>query len=215
MGPIIIIAVLALLGWLSVSAVRSLLARGVGFPWWAILVSCVIVGFCLGVWFGFFFEYQPSPRLRVIGCPVPVVCFVLETSADGKEQWTDFITPAPLLFAASNVLLWAFVSVYPAWLANTLWRFVGRRGVGRRVAVEPELEVRLKRAAEAAFASAFADRMCSGSEVWAVEGDSMIVAVYQRHIRPSNAPTFFAVTLPDMGATLMTDPLKYRPRGLK
>jgi ABC-type xylose transport system permease subunit len=98
MGPIIIIAVLALLGWLSVSTVRSLRARGVGFPWWATLVGCVIVGFCLGVWFGFFFEY---------------------------------------------------------------------------------------------------------------------LAVYQRHIRPSNAPTFFAVTLPDMGATLMTDQLKYRPRGLK
>jgi hypothetical protein len=64
-------------------------------------VGCVIVGFCLGVWFGFFFEYQPSPRLRVIGCPVPVVCFVLQKSADGKEQWTDFMNG--FMFASSSV----------------------------------------------------------------------------------------------------------------
>ncbi len=127
MGPIIIIVALALLGWLSVVAVRSLRVRGIGWPWWSALGICLAAGFALGVWFGFFFEYQPSPRLRILGCPVPVVAFALEKSADGEEHWTDFVTPAPLLFAASNVLLFSFVSIYPVWLANTLWRWVRRR----------------------------------------------------------------------------------------
>lgn len=84
----------------------------------------------MGIWFGFFFEYQPSPQLRVMGCPVPVACFALEKSAAGEEHWADFVAPEPLplFFAASNVLLLIFVSVYPVWLANTLWRFVRNRG---------------------------------------------------------------------------------------
>ena len=123
MGPIILTAVLALLGWLAFLAVRSLKRRGVRPTWYVALVGCLIIGFALGIWFGFYFEYRPSPRLRVVGCPVPVVCFALEKYADGQEYWTDYVPPAPLLFAMSNVLLFSFVSVYPVWLVNTLWRF--------------------------------------------------------------------------------------------
>lgn len=130
MGPIIVTVVLALLGGVSFVAVRSLKRRTVGLMWWTALVGCLVAGFALGVWLGFYFEYQPSPRLRIIGCPVPVVAFALEKSADGEERWTDFVTPAPLLFAASNVFLFSVVSVYPVWLVNTLWRFV--RGRGKR-----------------------------------------------------------------------------------
>jgi hypothetical protein len=69
----------------------------------------------------------------LVGCPVPVVCFALEKSDDGTERWTDFIVPEPLplLFATSNVLLLSFVSVYPAWIANTLWRLVHGETRGR------------------------------------------------------------------------------------
>ena len=68
------------------------------------------------------FEYQPKPKFRVIGFPVPAVCFVLEKHGDEEEHWVDYVSPAPLLFAASNVFLFSFVSVYPVWLVNTLWR---------------------------------------------------------------------------------------------
>ncbi len=128
MGLVILFVVLALLGWLSVRAVRSLWARGVGPLWWAALVGCIVVGFALGVWFGFFFEYQPEAKIRVIGWPVPIVCFVLEKSADGEERWIDYVSPEPLLFGGSSVLLFSFVSIYPVWLANTLCRLVRGRG---------------------------------------------------------------------------------------
>jgi hypothetical protein len=123
MGQIIIIGVLTLLGWLAFIAVCSLNRRGVGSGWWTALVGCVGSGFALGVWLGFFFEYQPEPKFRVIGCPVPVVCFVLEKDRDGEEHWVDYVTPVPLFFATSNVVLLSIVSIYPVWLANTLWRF--------------------------------------------------------------------------------------------
>lgn len=130
MGPLILIAVLALLGWLGLCAVRSLWAHRVGWPWWTALAVCLAIGFSLGVWFGFFFEYQPSPRLRIISCPVPVVAFALETDADGKECWTDFVSPVPELFAMSNVVLFSLVSVYPVWLANVFWRVALKRRSG-------------------------------------------------------------------------------------
>jgi hypothetical protein len=125
MGPIILIVVLALPGWLSVIAVRSLRARGVGWPWWSALVGCVVIGFALGVWFGFFFKYQPEPTFRVIGFPLPSACFVQKMDIDGVERWIDYPS-APN--ALADVLLFSFISAYPMWLANTLWRLVHRRG---------------------------------------------------------------------------------------
>jgi hypothetical protein len=122
MGLIVIIVGLALLGWIYVCAIRSLRARGVGLLWWTALVGSLVIGFAVGVWGGFFFEYQPEPKFRVIGCPVPVVCFVFEKHGDGEEHWVDYVTPVPLLFAMSNVFLFSFVSVYPVWLVNTFWR---------------------------------------------------------------------------------------------
>jgi len=121
---IINLVVLTLLGWLAFLAVRSLKRRGVGWPWWVVLGVCLAIGFALGDWFGFHFEYQLSLRFRVFSFPLPSAFFVLESYPDGEERWTDFITPAPWLFAASNVVLFIFVSVYPVWLAHTLWRFV-------------------------------------------------------------------------------------------
>jgi hypothetical protein len=90
-------------------------------------VVCLIVGVAAGIWGGFFFEYQPEPNFRVLGCPVPAAFFVLEKHGDSDEIWVDYITPAPLLFAASNVFLLAFVFVYPVWLVNTIWRIGSKR----------------------------------------------------------------------------------------
>jgi hypothetical protein len=54
-------------------------------------------------------------RLRVFGAPVPAAFFHLE-GPPGEEQWVDFITPAPLLFAASNVPLLGLLVACPVGL---------------------------------------------------------------------------------------------------
>ena len=123
MGPIIIIVVLALLGWLALVAVRSLKRRDVGWLWWSALVGCLIIGFSLGIWFGLFFEYRPEPKFRVVGFPLPSVCFVQEKSADGVERWIDY----PSLLGLVDVLLFSFASVYFVWLVNSLWRLTTDR----------------------------------------------------------------------------------------
>ncbi len=125
MAPLIIIVVLGLLGWLAFLAVRSLKRRGVGWPWWAVLGVCLIIGLVAGVWFGYCFEYQPEPTLRVTGFPLPSALFVHKVDADGVERWEDY----PIWFnAILDILLFSFVSVSFAWLANALWRLVHGRG---------------------------------------------------------------------------------------
>jgi hypothetical protein len=78
-----------------------------------------VAGAALGVWGGFCFEYQASPRLRVFGAPVPAAFFHRE-GPPGEEQWVSFITPAPLLFAASNVAILALLAACPVGLAYWL-----------------------------------------------------------------------------------------------
>lgn len=67
------------------------------------------------MWSGFFFEYQPSPKLRVFGAPVPGAFLHLE-GRPGEEQWVDFITPAPMLFAGSNIVILALLAGLPVGL---------------------------------------------------------------------------------------------------
>jgi hypothetical protein len=74
-----------------------------------------LAGASLGVWSGFFFEYQATPRLRVVGAPVPAAFFHWE-GPPGQEQWIDFITPAPLLFASSNVVILSLLAACPVGL---------------------------------------------------------------------------------------------------
>jgi hypothetical protein len=69
-------------------------------------------------------------------------------------------------------------------------------------------------AAERNFDSAFPERQRAGSKVWASDVDGYVVAVFQRHVRPSNSPTFFRVSF-DLRAELLADQLKHRTRGLR
>src|SRR5271157_1900744 len=87
---IIIIVALVLLCWLAVCEVRSLQARGVGWPWWAAFFACLVIGFVSGVWFSYCFTYQPEPTLRVMGFPLPSAIFVQKMDADGVEWWKDY-----------------------------------------------------------------------------------------------------------------------------
>jgi hypothetical protein len=45
----------------------------------------------------------------------------------GHEAWVDYVTPAPLLIAASNIVILGLVAACPIELAYWLWR---RRAVG-------------------------------------------------------------------------------------
>src|SRR5690349_8162976 len=98
MGFLLILCVVALLAFGNAMAVRSFLARRAGAPWWVAMAAAWAAGGALGVWSGFFFEYRPVPKLRVAGAPIPAAFFHWE-GPPGQEQWVDFITPAPLLFA--------------------------------------------------------------------------------------------------------------------
>jgi hypothetical protein len=109
MGCLLIPALIGLLALADAIIVRMLRQQGAGMVWWSALSAAWLAGAALGVWGGFFFEYQPSPRLRVFGAPVPAAFFHWE-GPPGEEQWVDFITPAPVLFAASNVAILALLT---------------------------------------------------------------------------------------------------------
>jgi ABC-type xylose transport system permease subunit len=128
---VVIVAIVIVLLCLTLAAVQSLYERGVGSKWWAALLGCVIIGFVSGIWFGFCFEYQPSPRLRVAGFPIPAGFFALEGDVDGGDEWTDFPTPAPALFAALNIVPFTFLFVQTVWIANTICRRLAQRRTGQ------------------------------------------------------------------------------------
>ena len=67
-----------------------------------------IIGLILGYWLGFNFEYQISEKTRIMSAPLPVGFWKKE-----GDNWTDFITPAPLLNASLNLLIITLISLIP------------------------------------------------------------------------------------------------------
>jgi hypothetical protein len=128
MGCFLIPIVVVLLALANLATVRSLRRLQAATGWWVCLSIAWLVGASVGVWSGFYFEYQPSPRLRVIGAPVPAAFFHWE-GPDGEEQWIDFITPAPLLFATSNVPILAMFAACPVGVLFWLRSWKERRNV--------------------------------------------------------------------------------------
>jgi hypothetical protein len=112
MGFLLIFVVIAVLGYLNLSIVRLFGRRRAGRRSWTALILAWAIGAGLGVKGGFFFEYRPSPALRVAGAPIPGAFFHRE-GPPGQEQWVDFITPAPLLFAGSNIVIVALLAACP------------------------------------------------------------------------------------------------------
>jgi hypothetical protein len=117
---VILPVLVALLALTNMAIVRLLRRRQASAGWWAAIGVAWLVGAALGVWGGFFFEYQPEPRLRVFGAPVPAAFFHWE-GPPGEEQWIDFVTPAPLLFAGSNVPILALLTACPVGLVFWVW----------------------------------------------------------------------------------------------
>ncbi len=70
-----------------------------------------------------YFEHQLLPELRVAGAPMPCAFFHWE-GPPGEEQWVDFITPDPMLFAGSNIFILALLSACPVGLVFWLRRKV-------------------------------------------------------------------------------------------
>jgi hypothetical protein len=60
---------------------------------------------------------------------VPVACLHWE-GPPGEEQWVDFITPAPILFAGSNVPIMALLGACPVGVIFWVWSWRARRSVG-------------------------------------------------------------------------------------
>lgn len=120
MGPLLILLILGLLAWSNVAIVQQFRKRRAGATWWVALSAAWLIGAALGVRSTFFFEYSVSPRVRVIGAPVPAATFLLE-GPPGEEQWVDYVAPAPLVL--SNILLIALLLACPVgllfWLCGT------------------------------------------------------------------------------------------------
>ena len=116
MGCLFILLIVGLLLWANIATVQMFTRRQAKAIWWIGLAVAWAVGAGLGVWSGFFFEYQASATLRVFGFPVPAAFFHYE-GPPGQEQWIDFITPAPLLFAGSNIFIVGMLAACPVGLA--------------------------------------------------------------------------------------------------
>jgi hypothetical protein len=106
---ILVYITIVLLLWANVAAVVSFRRRRASGRWWTAMWFAWILGGAIGVYGGFFFEYQPTETLRVFGAPVPAVFLHLEGPPD-NQQWVDYITPAPLLFAGSNIIILAMAA---------------------------------------------------------------------------------------------------------
>jgi hypothetical protein len=134
MGAMLIVILGALIAWANVAAIRSLREHRAGARWWYAAAALWAAGALAGVWGGFFAEYQPSPRLRVYGAPVPVGLAVWE-GTPGEERWVGFVSSAPHFFAALNVPLVALLAgsvIGPAyWLARRRMRQSGPAAASR------------------------------------------------------------------------------------
>jgi hypothetical protein len=121
MGCLFLLPIVGLLVWANITIVQMFTRRQTKARWWIGLAVAWAVGAGIGVWSGFFFEYQILPTLRVAGFPVPAAFFHYE-GPPGQEQWIDFITPAPILFAGSNILIVGMLAACPVGLAFWLTR---------------------------------------------------------------------------------------------
>jgi hypothetical protein len=133
--PLIPLSVLVL-GVLAYAAYRSFQRREVSRGWHVAFFAAVLMGIAAGGYFGFFFKYSPRPGFEIHSFPVPAAFLVLEEYGNGKSQWTDFITPAPLLSAGANVPIFACLAVIPIWVLNTLSRMFVVRGQSQLAPVD-------------------------------------------------------------------------------
>jgi hypothetical protein len=123
MGFLIVMTLLALSCWLIYATFRRLRRRCAGRSWWIASVSLLLAGLALGIWFAFFFEYQPSGRIKFASFPMPLVFFVWE-----EDRWTDFVTPPMVMYPGlvANVASTVALVLLPVFLTSLLAHREGR-----------------------------------------------------------------------------------------
>jgi hypothetical protein len=120
MACLLIVVITWLLVWANMATVSTLNRRHAKAGWWLIFAVAWAAGAGIGVWSGFFLEYQATPTLRVFGFPISAAFFHYE-GPPGQEKWIDFIMPAPILFAGSNIFILGMIAACPVGLAFWLW----------------------------------------------------------------------------------------------
>lgn len=133
--PLIPFSVLVL-GMLAYASYRSFQRRGVSRGWHIAFFAAMLVGVAAGVYCGFVFKYSPRSGFEVYSFPIPAAFLVLKEYGNGESGWTDFITPAPLLFAGVNVPILTCLAVIPIRVLNTLSRRCLARGQSQLAPVD-------------------------------------------------------------------------------
>ena len=132
MGCLLWAVVIILLLWVDWTTVRSLYINRRRPGWWVIFVALFSVGIGLGVWGGFYVEYQLSERTKVFGFPLMVGVFVNENG-----EWVDYVSPAPLLVALLDVFIMTLVSVLPMSVTCLIQRWRTGRAKPKPILLSP------------------------------------------------------------------------------
>jgi hypothetical protein len=130
MGCLLIPAIIGLLTCIDVVIVRLFQRRHASKKWWGALVFVWLLGAGVGIWSSFF-EWHPSPTLRVFGFPL-VLAILRWEGSPGNENWVDYVSSIPHLVIGGNMLLLALLASYPVGLVFWLW--------GRRASVREKAE---------------------------------------------------------------------------
>jgi hypothetical protein len=116
MGVFAAIILLSLGIWQTYATFCRLRRCQVSFSWWLAFGALVITGIALGIWLAFFFEYQPTARLRVLGFPLPLVVFAWE-----EDQWIDFVSRSDVIIysvCGANVVATVALVLLPVFLLS-------------------------------------------------------------------------------------------------
>jgi hypothetical protein len=132
MGCLLWAVVILLVAWADWATVRSLYDNRRGPRWWVIFIALFSAGIGLGVWCGFYAEYQLSERIKVFGFPLMVGAFVTENG-----EWVDYVSPVPLLVALLDVLIMTLVSILPMSVACLIQRWRTGRAKPKKILLSP------------------------------------------------------------------------------
>ncbi len=129
MGFLILIALLALSGWILFAAFQRLSSHGAGITWWMLFCSLIVFGVVIGHRLAFDFEYNVSPNLRIVSFPIPVCAFHLE-----RGDWVGFPSPNYIAYPAlfTNVVAVTAFAVLPLLVASLLLHRKGTQKAAER-----------------------------------------------------------------------------------
>ncbi len=124
MAILIFIALFYALGSVVFHTLRAFGRSHTGTAWWVVFWALLLAGIATGIWAGFYLEYQFSPTVKLIGFPLPVVGFRLESG-----HWVDYITEGRIriFISTADAALITLCSVIPVSAAFYVSRYLHRR----------------------------------------------------------------------------------------